>query len=156
MNDFFKNALFWLKKEHSDIDKRKFLFDLIDHVADKELANKYLEELALTSDKELYDMPQINKIVKYSPEKDKMFAHNFKLKFESDGKKYWNNETCYMCELMNIRLWINEDGQHDGRLWSDDWAKECETRLFDEIMSDIGEKVEEFIQKVNPFSAHKS
>jgi hypothetical protein len=95
-----------------------------------------------------------NIIPEYFPGRPRWFSPQYNVSAVANPQVTLNPDTFLPQETLDIKLKIQYDGQHDGRLWTEQWKKDCDRRLIEEIMSDIKKQVEDYVSKINPFSIH--
>ena len=66
-----------------------------------------------------------------------------------------NPETYGFRKVWQIKLGIDSDAQHDGRLWNEEDVERNEDAMFDEIMKEMSSVVRGLIKKSDPFAMHK-
>ncbi len=80
---------------------------------------------------------------------------NFKTKVREDGKARICSDTFRLLKSLEIRLSVLEDGQHDGRLWKENFVDEMHNKLVGEILADLAPRIKEFVVKTNPYGIHR-
>ena len=65
-----------------------------------------------------------------------------------------NQDTFCPMKVLDIKLAIQSECQHDGRSWSDESVQIAEQDLYDEIMLELAEVVKKHIEDTKPFACH--
>lgn len=140
----------WLKiASEKDFDLNAEITKEIDKEIFEALKENIISDMIKTGD--ALDIIAIRNAM---PDKDRWFDHNYNVLAVENPQVTLNPDTYCPQRTLDIKLKLQYDGQHDGRIWSKSWKEECDTILIEEIMSDIKKQVEAYVAKVNPFSIH--